>query len=175
MKVFIPSAKIQRRIIELSTEIDNYLKQIKTERDDLPVFVCVLTGSVFFFSELIRNIKHDVVTDYIKVSSYKGKVSTQNVKILKDLSIDITDRIVFVIEDIVDTGITLSKIISLLKERNPRDIKICTLLDKPSKRIVDVKVDFVGFIIPEEFVVGYGLDLDEKYRNKPDIYSIQEE
>ncbi|MCS7165821.1 MAG: hypoxanthine phosphoribosyltransferase [Candidatus Calescibacterium sp.] len=172
-KILISEYEIQRRIEELANQIDSYLE--KEDSDDYPVFVCVLTGSVFFFSELVRKLKTEVITEYIKVSSYQGKVSTQNVQILKDISVDISNRIVFVIEDIIDTGLTVSKITSLFKERDPAKILVCTLLDKPSKRLVDVKVDFCGFVIPPEFVVGYGLDLDEKYRNKPYIYVFEGE
>jgi hypoxanthine phosphoribosyltransferase len=138
------------------------------------VFICILTGSIFFFSDLLRRIKRDVLVDYLKVSSYQGKVSTKNVRILKDLSIDVMDKVVFIVEDIVDTGLTINYIINLLKERKPKEIKVCSLLDKPSQRIVDVDLDFVGFTIPPKFVIGYGLDYNEKYRNKQDILILQE-
>lgn len=173
MKVLISQEKIQDRITELSDSINKFILE-KYPNDDI-VFICVLTGSIFFFSELLRKIKIEVITDYIKISSYQGKSTSYNVKILKDISVDITDKVVFVIEDIVDTGLTLNKIISLFRERNPKDIIICTLLDKPSQRIIDVKIDFVGFEIPPEFVVGYGLDYNEKFRNKPYIYCLEED
>ncbi|MCS7244374.1 MAG: hypoxanthine phosphoribosyltransferase [Candidatus Calescibacterium sp.] len=173
MRILISEDEIQRKVTSLASEIDQYLERENFREE--PVFVCVLTGSIFFFSELVRNLKNDVITEYIKVSSYQGKSSTQNIKILKDISIDITNRVVFVIEDIIDTGLTLNKIISLFRERNPQKILVCTLLDKPSKRLVEVKVDFCGFVIPPEFVVGYGLDYNEKFRNKPYIYVIEEE
>lgn len=181
MRVLISEKEIENKIEELAQRINDYLSEIKeritkeNSNEKEIVFVCVLTGSIFFFSELVRKLKHDVICDFIKVSSYQGTTSTQNVKILKDISTDICDKIVFIVEDIVDTGLTLNKIISLFRERNPFDIVVCTLLDKPAKRIVDVKVDFVGFTIPPEFVVGYGLDYDEKYRNKPFIYCIDKE
>lgn len=171
MKILISYQEIEKRIGELARDIDEFLYNLSLE--DYPFFICVLTGSIFFFSELIRKIKHEVITDYIKVSSYKGNQTTHNVKILKDISFDIKNRTVFIVEDIVDTGLTLNKIVYLFKEREPKDIFVCTLLDKPSQRIVDVKVDFVGFTIPPEFVVGYGLDFDEKYRNKPYIYTLK--
>lgn len=171
MKILISYQEIEKRIEELAKRIDDFLSDLSLK--DEPIFVCVLTGSIFFFSELVRKLKHEVITDYIKVSSYKGAQTTYNVKILKDISVDIKNRTVFIIEDIVDTGLTLNKIIFLFKEREPRDIFVCTLLDKPSQRIVNIKVDFVGFTIPAEFVVGYGLDLDEKYRNKPYIYTLK--
>ncbi|MCS6955199.1 MAG: hypoxanthine phosphoribosyltransferase [Candidatus Calescibacterium sp.] len=173
MRILISEDEIQQKVTSLANEIDQYLREENFQEE--PVFVCVLTGSIFFFSELVRNLKNDVITEYIKVSSYQGKFSTQNIKILKDISIDITNRIVFIVEDIIDTGLTLNKIISLFRERNPQKILVCTLLDKPSKRLVEVKVDFCGFVIPPEFVVGYGLDYDEKFRNKPYIYVIEEE
>ncbi len=170
MEILINYNEIQNKIHQLAKEIDNYIDKIQSEQEETDiVFLCVLTGSIFFFSELVRNLKNDVLTEYIKVSSYKGTQTTENVKILKDISIDITNKVVFIVEDIIDTGLTLNKIISLFKERNPKELLICTLLDKPSKRLVDIKIDFCGFVIPPEFVIGYGMDLDEKYRNKPYI------
>ncbi|MFN4219791.1 MAG: hypoxanthine phosphoribosyltransferase [bacterium] len=171
MKILISSKEIEKRTDELAKEIDEFIYKLSLKEE--PFFICVLTGSIFFFSELVRKLKHDVITDYIKVSSYKGTQTTHNVKILKDISLDIKNRVVFIVEDIIDTGLTLNKIVSLFREREPRDIFVCALLDKPSQRIVDVKVDFVGFTIPPEFVVGYGLDFDEKYRNKPYIYTLK--
>jgi len=172
MRILIPKEEIEKKIDQLAEKINNYLDSLN-EKEEV-VFICILTGSIFFFSDLLRRIKRDVLVDYLKVSSYQGKVSTKNVRILKDLSIDVMDKVVFIVEDIVDTGLTINYIINLLKERKPKEIKVCSLLDKPSQRIVDVDLDFVGFTIPPKFVIGYGLDYNEKYRNKQDILILQE-
>ena len=118
--------------------------------------------------ELAKRITVPVSLDFMSVSSYgKDTKSSGVVRIVKDLDEPITDKHVLVIEDIVDSGRTLSYLLEMLKDRGPEDVKLCTLLDKPSRRVVDVKVDYTGFEIPDEFVVGYGLDYDQKYRNLP--------
>ncbi len=175
MKVLLTENQIQSKIKELAKSIDDFLLKNKKNENDIPVFISVLTGSIFFFSDLIKNIKSDIIVDYLKVSSYSGDTTTYNVKILKDIEIDINDKIVFIIEDIVDTGLTLKKIIEFLKDRKPRILKICSLLDKPSKRLAKIKVDYKGFEIPPEFVVGYGLDYNELYRNIPYIFVYEQQ
>ncbi|MGB9638374.1 MAG: hypoxanthine phosphoribosyltransferase [bacterium] len=172
-KILLTQEQIQAKVEQLAQLIDDFIIKNKRDENDIPVFLAVLTGSIFFFSDLIKKIKSDIIVDYLKVSSYYGNTTTYNVKILKDIEIDINDKIVFVIEDIVDTGLTLKKIIEFLKDRKPRILKICSLLDKPSKRLVKVKVDYKGFEIPPEFVVGYGLDYNELYRNIPYIFVYQ--
>ena len=169
-KILLTEEQIQIRIKELAKSLDDFIIQNRIDENDIPIFIAVLTGSIFFFSDLIKNIKSDIIVDYLKVSSYSGNTTTYNVKILKDIEEDIQGKMVFIIEDIVDTGLTLKKIIEFLKDRKPRILKVCSLLDKPSKRLVKVKIDFKGFEIPEEFVVGYGLDYDELYRNIPYIF-----
>lgn len=175
MKILLTENQIQSKIKELAKSIDDFLIKNKRDENDIPVFISVLTGSIFFFSDLIKNIKSEIIVDYLKVSSYSGDTTTYNVKILKDIEIDIKDKIVFIIEDIVDTGLTLKKIIEFLKDRKPRTLKVCSLLDKPSKRLVKVKVDYRGFEIPPEFVVGYGLDYNELYRNTPYIFIYEQQ
>lgn len=135
-----------------------------------PLLICPLKGSVLFFADLIREIKIPCEIDFMSVSSYNNNTETSgHVKILKDLSCDIKNRHVLIIEDIIDTGITLSHLIKLLGSRNPASLKICTLLDKPSRRIADIKSNYNCFEIDDKFVVGYGMDLAERYRNLPYI------
>ncbi len=135
-----------------------------------PILVCVLKGACPFHSELIKHIDLDMSVDYIQVSSYQGTESTGKVAIKKDLDQDIAGKDVVLVEDIVDTGITMSTLIPMLLKRNPKSIKVATLLNKPSRRKVDFKPDYVGKSIDDLFVIGFGLDLDEKYRNLKDIY-----
>ena len=132
--------------------------------------VCILKGASFFMCELAKRITVPVSLDFMSVSSYGSDTRSSGVvKIGKDLDEPLTDRHVIVVEDIVDTGRTLSCLQEMLKNRGAADVKLCTLLDKPDRRVVDVKVDYTGFRIPDEFVVGYGLDYDQKYRNLPYI------
>ena len=123
-----------------------------------------------FFSDIVREIKIPCEIDFMTVSSYNSNtVSSGEIKILKDLTENINGRHVLIIEDIIDTGLTLYNLKKMLSSRNPESLKICALLDKPSRRIADIKGDYCGFVIPDKFVVGYGMDLNEKYRNLPFI------
>ncbi len=136
--------------------------------------VCILKGSVFFTCELAKRITVPVTIDFMSVSSYgDGTASSGVVRIAKDLDETIEGKNVIVIEDIIDSGRTLSYLLEILGKRNPRSMKLCTLLDKPDRRVKDVKVDYVGFEIPDEFVVGYGLDYAQKYRNLPYIGVVE--
>ena len=135
-----------------------------------PIIVCVLKGACPFHSELIKHIDCDMEVDYIQVSSYSGIQSTGEVKIKRDFDSDIAGRDVVLVEDIVDTGVTMNALVPLLKKRKPNSITVVTMLDKPSRRRVDFKPDIVGKTIDDLFVVGFGLDLDEKYRNLKDVY-----
>lgn len=141
------------------------------------LLVSILKGSVCFMTDLMREIDLPCQIDFMATSSYgAGIKTTGNVRLLKDLSIDITDYDVLIVEDILDSGKTLSYLIKLLKTRNPKSIKICALFDKPSRREVDwVVADYFGFISPDEFIVGYGLDYDEKYRNLPYVGILKDE
>ena len=135
-----------------------------------PLFIGILKGCVMFYSDLIRNVSIDCEMDFMVVSSYgAGKTSSGEVKIIKDTSASVEGRHVIFVEDIVDRGITLNYLINLFKARNAASVEICTLLDKPERRQRDVHPKYTGFVIPNEFVVGYGLDFDEKYRNIPEV------
>ena len=162
VEVLISKEKVESRIKELAKEIE---KDYATKN-----LVCVglLKGSVVFMADLIKSLDIDLRIDFMKVSSYGGGTnSTGVVKILKDVDLDLTGKDILIVEDIIDTGLTIVNVKDFLKQKNPNSIKVCTLLDKPSRRLVEVKGEYVGFEIPDEFVVGYGLDLDEKYRNIP--------
>lgn len=135
--------------------------------------VCVLKGGSFFMCELAKRINLPVSLDFMSVSSYGGDTKSSGVvRIVKDLDEPLQGKNVIVVEDIVDSGRTLSYLLEMLKDRKPESLRLCTLLDKPSRRVVDVKVDYTGFQIPDEFVVGYGLDYDQVYRNLPYIGKV---
>lgn len=162
VEVLISREKVEERISELAAMIE------KDYAGKNLVCVGVLKGSVMFMSDLIKSINLDLRIDFMKVSSYgSGTNSTGVVKILKDVDLDLTGKDVLIVEDIIDTGLTIVNVKDFLSKKNPNSVKVCTLLDKPSRRLVEVKGGYVGFEIPDEFVVGYGLDLDEKYRNIP--------
>ena len=136
--------------------------------------VCILKGGVFFLTELSKYLEGDITIDFMSVSSYgAGTVSSGIVKIIKDLDESIEGENVIVIEDIVDTGNTLSYILELLRDRKPASVKLCTLLDKPSRRTKDIQADYVAFTIPDKFVVGFGLDYDQCYRNLPYVGVVE--
>lgn len=162
VEVLISREKVETRIEELAKEIE------KDYTGKNLVCVGLLKGSVMFMSDLIKAINLDLRIDFMKVSSYgSGTDSTGVVKILKDVDVDLAGKDVLIVEDIIDTGLTIVNVKDFLAKKNPNSIRVCTLLDKPSRRKVEVKGEYVGFEIPDEFVVGYGLDLDEKYRNIP--------
>lgn len=136
--------------------------------------ICILKGSVYFTCELAKRITVPVTMDFMQCSSYGAETKSSGiVKIAKDLDEPIMDRNVIIIEDIIDSGRTLSHLKKLLAQRSPKSLKICTLLDKPDRRVVDVPVEYVGFQIEDKFVVGYGLDYDQQYRNLPYIGVVQ--
>ena len=137
------------------------------------VFVGILKGSVMFMTELAKNIKSSVELDFMDVSSYEGTESTQKVTIHKDIRNSIEGKDVVIVEDIIDTGRTLTYVLDYLKQKNPNSIKIATMLTKPSRRVMGLNVDYIGFAIEDKFVVGYGLDYNEKYRNLPYIGYIE--
>lgn len=164
-KVLIDEDSLNARIKKLASQINEHYKD-----EDTLIMVAILKGSVMFMAELAKHIKLDINLEFMAVSSYdSGTISSGNVKILKDLDTDIKDKNVLLVEDIIDTGHTLLKLRNNLEKRDPKDIKIVTLLDKPERREVDIKPDWYGFKIPNEFVVGFGLDYDQKYRNLPYI------
>lgn len=164
IEVLLSEEEVNNRIKELGEQISRDYAGKSVH------LVCVLKGGSFFMCELAKRITVPVSLDFMAVSSYGGDtISSGVVKIVKDLDDSIKDRNVLVIEDIVDSGRTLSYLLEMLKDRGPKDVRLCTLLDKPDRRVVDVNVNYVGFEIPDEFVVGYGLDYDQKYRNLPYI------
>ncbi|EKN63782.1 hypoxanthine phosphoribosyltransferase [Neobacillus bataviensis LMG 21833] len=144
-------------------------------KDESIFLIVVLKGSFVFAADLIREIKGDVKVDFISVSSYSDQTETTGkVKLLKDLDTDITNKNVVVVEDIIDSGLTLHFLRDHLNMHKPKQIKICTLLDKPERRRVELPVDYVGFVIPDEFIVGYGIDFAQMYRNLPYIATVEE-
>lgn len=161
---FLSEDVIESRINELAAKISSLY-------GNEPVcLVCILKGSIFFTCELAKRITSPVEIEFMSVSSYgSGTSSSGVVRIVQDLDCSIEGKHVLVIEDIIDSGRTLSYLMQNLKTRNPKSLRLCTLLDKPDRRQVDVRVDFVGFVIPDEYVVGYGLDIDQQYRNLPYI------
>lgn len=167
MKELFSKEQIRQRVIEMANSISEDYKG-----KDL-VVVVLLRGSFIFAADLVRELKMDVVIDFMVVSSYEGEESSGEVKVLKDLAESIHDRDVLIVEDIVDTGLTLNKIMMLFSGRNPKSLAICSMLDKPSRRIKPVHIDYTGFTVDDEFVVGYGLDMDQKYRQLPFIGVIE--
>ena len=160
IKKLISEEELNQRIREIGEEITK-----EYGNEDL-VLICILKGAVYFATKLSQGIKNEnTVIDFMKVSSYSGTESTGKINVKLDLSENIENKNVIVIEDIVDTGLTLSYLFEYLKKRNPKTLKLCTLLDKKGRREKDINVDYVGFEIDNKFVVGYGLDYDEKYRN----------
>ena len=165
IKVLIDEKRLDERITEIA-------KQIEKEYEGKEItLICILKGSVFFTVDLAKKIDGDVKLEFIRVSSYEGSSteSSGEIKMKLDLKDSIQGKDVIVIEDIIDTGRTLSYLIEYLKMKKPNSVKLCALLDKKERRVCDVDVDYTGFEIPDEFVVGYGLDVDEKYRNLPYI------
>lgn len=173
LKTLLTEEELRAKVAELGRAL--------TERFEgrEPVFIGVLKGSFVFMADLVRQVDLQCSVEFMAVSSYgKGTASTGEVKITKDLSTDISGRHVIVVEDILDSGVTLNYLVGYLKNRKPASITLVTLLDKPERRKADIKADLSGFVVPDEFVVGYGLDYAEKYRNlpyigvlKPEIYS----
>ncbi len=166
LRTLIDAETIAARVAELGATI-------RADYDGKPlVVVGVLKGSVIFLADLLRHLDPTTRLEFLAVSSYSGTESTGTVRINFDLKYDVSDCHILIVEDIVDTGLTLSYLLKLLQTRSPASVRIVTLLDKPSRRKVDVPVDYVGFPIEDRFVVGYGLDLDEAYRSLPYVGEI---
>lgn len=164
ISVLIPEKDIEKRVSMLAAEI------AEAFNDEPITIICVLKGAVIFAMDLVRKLKKNIEFDFVELSSYyDGIESVGEVKITKDISVSIKDKNVLVVEDIIDSGRTMAFLLKRLKEREPKRLKLCTLLDKPERRVIDVKVDFNGFEIPDEFVIGYGLDYAQRYRNLPYI------
>ena len=167
------------RVMFSEEEVDNRIKeigkQISEDYEGKEIhLICVLRGGSFFMCELSKRITVPVSLDFMSVSSYgNDSKSSGVVKIVKDLDDSLEGKHVIVIEDIIDSGRTLSYLLELLKDRKPESLKLCTLLDKPDRRVVDVHIDYTGFEVPDEFIVGYGLDYAQKYRNLPYIGVVE--
>lgn len=172
--ILVSEEQLRQKVAELGAQISR-----DYEGRDL-LMVSILKGGAVFMADLMRTVTIPCAIDFMVVSSYGGAntESTGLVKIVKDLDADLSGKDVLVVEDILDTGITLSNLLPMLRLRNPSSVKLCTILSKPSRRKADIEPDYLGFEVPDEFVVGYGLDFDEKYRNlpyvgvlKPEIYT----
>lgn len=170
MRVMISSEEIQAKVKELGDKINAHYAQSDKEL----VLIGLLRGSVIFMADLCRAIEKPHELDFMTVSSYVNgtTVSSRDVKILKDLDGQIRDKDVLVVEDIIDSGRTLSKVMEILQTRNPNSIELCTLVSKPSRREINLDVKFLGFEVEDRFIVGYGLDFDQKYRHLPFIGEI---
>ncbi len=164
-KTLISETELAGRIKELAEELNAVYSDA-----DVPLLVCILKGGFMFLADLVRHLDFRHEVDFMEISSYGASTKSSGiVRILLDLATNIEDRHVIIVEDIVDTGHTLTYILRNLRTRNPASLRVCTLLNKPSRREIEVPVDFIGFEIPNEFVMGYGLDYAEQYRNIPFI------
>lgn len=171
ISVYLTEEEINKRVAEIGAEITEKFK------GESVYLVCILKGSIFFTTELAKRIKLPMTIDFLSASSYgAATVSSGVVNIKHDLEHSIEGENVIVVEDIIDSGNTLSRLVKLFESRNPKSLTICTLLDKPDRRVVDdIEVDYTGFVIPDKFVVGYGLDYDQRFRNLPYIGFIEDE
>jgi len=166
---FLTEEQIQKRVTELAEEISN------DYRDTVPIFIGVLNGSFIFMADLLKKISIESEVDFFKLSSYgDSKISSGLVKLVKDLNCDPNGRDIIIVEDIVDTGLSIKYIEEIFENYNPKSMKVATLLLKPESLKYDIKIDYIGFRIPSQFVIGYGLDYQQKYRNLPSIYVLSE-
>jgi|TARA_B110000914_G_scaffold147260_1_gene128995 hypoxanthine phosphoribosyltransferase len=165
--LLISPEKIQKRVLELGKEISEKY----TDKD--PIFIGVLNGSFMFMADLLRSISIDCEMDFIKVRSYVGKKSSGTIQLIKDISADVTNRHVILVEDIIDSGHTIQFLMERVRSASPKSVSIATFLIKPDMAKIDFAVDFIGFEIPPEFVVGYGLDYDQKLRHLNGVYSLE--
>lgn len=168
IKVLISEEKINKRLDELANQL---MEEYKGQN---LMFLCILKGSIFFTVELAKRIKNNIQFEFIEVSSYENNESTGKIKLNKDITGSIEGKNVIIIEDIVDTGRTLCFLKEYLLQKNPKSLKICTLLDKPSRRIEPIEADYIGFTIENKFVIGYGLDDEQNYRNLNYIGYVEE-
>ena len=172
-----PKLRILYNREEIAAAVKSLAENInKDYQDKSPLFISILKGSFIFMADLVRSLEFPVEVEFIRLSSYgRGTKSSGKVKVVQGLRSEIAGRDVLVVEDIVDTGITISFLLDYLQKKQPASLKLCALTDKPSRRQVPVNIDYLGLTIPDEFLVGYGLDWDEKFRNLPDICVIEEE
>jgi hypoxanthine phosphoribosyltransferase len=169
-EILISAQQMQARVAELGAQIS------RDYENKNPVLVGVLVGAAVFTADLLRSITIPCFLDYVAISSYgKETRSSGVVRILKDLDESVESRHVIIIEDIVDTGLTLNYLLDMMRHRNVASVKVCSMLDKPSRRLTNVQVDYVGFEVPDEFVVGYGLDFAQRYRNLPYVGILRPE
>lgn len=165
-RILLSSEQIQERIKELGAQITEDYK------DNPPVIICMLKGAIYFFADLTRNIKLPITFDFARLSSYKNGTTSGEMELISNITTEIKDKDILIVEDIVDSGKTLAYFIKLLEEKQPRSIKICTFLDKKERREVNIEADYIGFNIPCGFVIGYGLDYAERYREFPFLAEI---
>lgn len=170
-KVLVTHEEIVQRCVELGKEITKDY----SEAGSIPYLVALLKGSVPFLSEIVKHIDMDIQFDFMDVSSYEGTQSIGDVRVNKDLDGSVKGVSILLVEDIVDTGRTLKEVTRMLKNKGAADVKVVSLLDKPSRRVVDINADYVGFEIPNEFAVGFGLDYNQKYRNLPYVGVLKKE
>lgn len=171
-----PKTKILLTRKEIREKVASLARQVSRDyKEKNPLLICVLKGAVVFLADFIRELDIDVEIDFMAVSSYGDSTTTSGVvRILKDLETSIENRDVIIVEDIIDTGLTLSYLREILLSRNPASLRVVALLDKPERRVADIEPDYCGFCIPDEFVVGYGLDFNEKFRHLPDVCVLLE-
>ncbi len=167
-KVLISQEEVEKKIDELAEQIN------KDYAGKTVHLVCILKGGVMFLCELAKHLTCDVTMDFMSVSSYGNELKSSGVvRIIKDLDEPLEGKDVLIVEDIIDSGRTLSYLLDILDKRNPKSLRLCTLIDKPSRRTTEVHVDYVGFEIPDKFILGYGLDYEQKYRNLPYIAYVE--
>ena len=170
LKVLIPREEIEKKVAEIADELR------RDYQDKHPLLIGALKGSFVFMSDLIRKLNIPVEIYFIMLSSYgAGRETSGKIKLLQRVKTPIRGRHVLVIEDIIDSGLTVRFLLNYLGRRKPSSLKLCTMFDKPSRRVVEIPIDYVGFTIPDAFVVGYGLDLDEKFRYLPDLCVLEEQ
>jgi hypoxanthine phosphoribosyltransferase len=174
--VFQPQLKILISRNEIAKAVDRLASEIKRDyQGKQPLLIGVLKGSFMFMADLIRQLDLPLELDFVRLSSYgAARESSGKVRVVQGLRTPIKDRDVLVIEDIVDTGITTSFLLDYLRKKKPASLKLCALTDKPSRHRVSVSIDYLGFTVPDKFIVGYGLDCDQRFRNLPDIYALED-
>lgn len=169
MKLLISEHDIKKRVKELAEQITEDYK------DKSPIFVGILNGCYVFMADLLREVKIDTEVDFVKIRSYEADSSTGTIKFRKDISADINNRHIIIVEDIIDSGFTINFLVNRLKNSGPKSVAVASILFKKEVAKIDFEVDYVGFEIPPEFVVGYGLDYDEKYRDLKDVMVLEPE
>lgn len=172
-----PSSKLN--LLKTKRDIEGAIRRLADQinsdyTDSTPLLIGVLKGTFIFMADLVRELTIDLEIDFIELCSYEdGTESSKNVKTIKGLNTNIKNRDIIIVEDIVDTGLTMDSLITQLEENNPSSIKVCALTSKPSRRVVDISIDYLGFEVENVFLVGYGLDFNQKYRNFPELYYLE--